>query len=386
MKTKKEQIELIIVRFLNKEAGLEDLTKLNFWLRNKKNIPIFNEFVKVHYLTTVHMDNFDVEKAKKSIKEKLKKSKRKTLAKKIYKISAAASIALLISVLVVHKKTINQISSTSQIVEQTIAPGTDKAVLTLENGEYIELEKGKNYQSKNRTSNGEQLVYNNEPDKPKETVQYNYLTIPKGGQFFLQLSDNTKVWLNSDTKLKYPIEFIEGRTREVELLYGEAYFEVSPSTQHKGASFVVNDQIQKIEVLGTQFNIRAYKDNPVHFTTLIEGKVNVSNHVAHKTLIPGEQSTISDNSSEIDVKKVDVDYEIAWKKGLFMFKKESLDDMLKTLSRWYDTEIIFQNEEKKNEVFSGILKRSDKLEDLLNILEKTGDVEFIVGDKKVIVK
>src|SRR5690606_21483982 len=107
---------------------------------------------------------------------------------------------------------------------------------------------------------GDELVYDSD-SKIKDTENgpiYNYLTIPRGGHFFVQLSDGTQVWLNSESKLKYPVKFQNGKTREVELVYGEAYFKVSPSTGHNGSSFHVLTKFQEVDVLGTEFNIKAY--------------------------------------------------------------------------------------------------------------------------------
>ena len=158
--------------------------------------------------------------------------------------------------------------------EDIITTGSDKAVLTLEDGSNIELEKGKAFKTNVVNSNGEKLVYN----KTNQTkITYNYLTIPRGGQYFVKLSDGTEVWLNSESQLKFPVAFIKGQTREVTLVYGEAYFAVSPSTNHNGATFKVMNQGQEVEVLGTEFNIKAYKDEINIYTTLVEGKVTVSN-------------------------------------------------------------------------------------------------------------
>src|SRR5690606_40703343 len=120
------------------------------------------------------------------------------------------------------------------------------------------LEKGDSIQTHNAISNGEEIIYNNNTSRQ---LVYNYLTIPRGGQFQLTLSDGTRVWLNSETQIKYPVSFTDGESRQVELVYGEAYFEVSHSTEHKGSDFIVYNQNQEVQVLGTEFNIKAYKDD-----------------------------------------------------------------------------------------------------------------------------
>src|SRR5690606_24930608 len=164
------------------------------------------------------------------------------------------------------------IETKPRIVNKNIDTGSDKATLTLEDGSHIVLGKGTSYNTQNARSNGEKIVYGAaESDIAK--VVYNFLTVPRGGQFHVVLSDGTEVWLNSESQLKYPVNFKKGQTRQVELVYGEGYFVVSPSSDHGGTKFVVFNQFQEIEVLGTEFNIKAYKEEENIYTTLVEGKV-----------------------------------------------------------------------------------------------------------------
>ncbi|MDH5414905.1 MAG: FecR domain-containing protein, partial [Flavobacteriaceae bacterium] len=278
---------------------------------------------------------------------------------------------------------LNNIPAVNEI---PIVPGTEKAILTLEDGKQVELEKGRAYINSKVNSDGENLIYNREKSDKGKNIVYNYLTIPRGGQFFVQLSDGTKVWLNSESKLKYPVSFDLDKTRNVELLYGEAYFDVSESAKHNGASFKVKTKVQDIEVLGTEFNVKSYNDDNIILTTLIEGKVKVSNGVVNKLLKPGFQTNINIKRNDINVFRVDVDNVVAWKNGFFSFEKERLEDMLKTLSRWYSTKIIYENENKKDLIFSGVLKRTSSIEELLIKIEKTGRVQFKIDKKTITVK
>ena len=379
----------LILKYLFDSLNDEELLKLSKWLEEPKNREIFKSFVKTNLKSDYALNSPDKEKALNRMLEQIEAkdhSKVRKLSYTILKYAAIVVIALISGYLLKNSIFDNLFKdNTPSLVKTDIFPGANKATLTLDDGSEIILDKGNIYQTPNANSNGEEIIYETNTNNNEE-VSYNYLTIPRGGQFFVKLSDGTNVWLNSETQLKYPVNFIDGKTREVELVYGEAYFDVSHSTEHNGASFVVKNQMQNIEVLGTEFNIKAYKDNPIYYTTLIEGKVNVSNDVSQKILSPGEQSIVNGKSDNINIRKVDVNYEVAWKNGLFMFKKESLQEMLKTLSRWYDVEVVFENEERKGEIFSGMLKRSDKLEDLLNNLEETGDVKFLIENQKVIVR
>ncbi|MCK0131649.1 DUF4974 domain-containing protein [Flavobacteriaceae bacterium F08102] len=341
----------------------------------------------------LHLKGQVKEKIFSKIESKFKKNQRDTgkviplFQRRIFKYAVAASIAILIAIpiFLINKAKIK--NSPNQEVTN-IQSGTDKATLTLGDGSEILLEKGKTFQANNLRSNGKQLVYNaheNEEDRTK--ITYNYLSIPRGGQFFVKLEDGTQVWLNSESKLKFPTKFIDGQKRVVELIYGEAYFDVSSSTHHKGSRFKVVAKGQDIEVLGTEFNIRSYKNQDSNYTTLIEGEVNVGNNNSIVKISPGQQSVVNKNGiGSISVWDVDVRYEIAWKNGLFMFHKESLESILETLSRWYDLEVVFKTEEKKREVFSGMLKRTSTVTELLNNIEKTGDVKFIIENGRITVK
>jgi len=256
------------------------------------------------------------------------------------------------------------------IVSNNIKVGTDKATLTLEDGSVITVGKGKVYTGGNVKSNGEELVYNSK-SATKSKISSNYLTIPRGGQFFVQLSDSTKVWLNSESQLKFPVAFVDGETRQVELLYGEAYFEVSPSTKHKGSKFKVKTQMQNIEVLGTEFNIKAYKEQTNILTTLVKGSVAISSATTKQILAPNQQSNLNLENNKITIAPVDVYSEISWKKGLFVFKSLPLKEIIKVLSRWYDVDIKFADPELGIVKFNGVLNKNQNLEDILKIIKNT---------------
>lgn len=270
-------------------------------------------------------------------------------------------------------------------VEGHIEVGTNKATLTLEDGTEIVLEDNPNYSDRNVTSNGTKIVYNEvEPKKVKES--YNYLTIPRGGQYHLILSDGTKVWLNSESQLRYPVVFVEGETRIVELVYGEAYFEVSPSSRHKGSDFKVYNDTQEIKVLGTEFNVKAYKDETSIYTTLVEGKVALSFNGKNQTLIPNQQLKFNKETNSINIATVDVYNSIAWKEGIFVFEEEPLKDIMKVLARWYDMEVIFINEDIEKEEFSGLLRKDQKIGDILANIKKYKTIKnYRINDKKVII-
>ncbi len=379
----KEYLLKLIKKLHEGKASDEEVKFLsNFFVnqKNSKEWPIDIEFKEI-----VKEDVFS--KVQEQIKKnRIEDNKVIPLYKRnIFKYAAAALIVALVSIYGLTNKPKPQVEEV-QIVKTKIEVGTDKATLTLEDGSNIVLEKGQNYSAKNLTSTGDKLIYKNKK-APKPEIAYNYLTIPRGGQFFLQLSDGTKVWLNSESQLKYPVSFLEGEKRMVELIYGEAYFEVSPSTKNNGTKFIVKNRIQELEVLGTKFNIKAYQDEAIIYTTLVEGKVNVKNDLTNVLLQPNEQSRISAVNEDIEVSQVDVYNATSWVNGVFSFEGTSLKEIMKVLSRWYDLDAVFLDKEVEEIKFIGVLSKNQNIEDILNTIKDLGFINsYKINDKKIILR
>jgi len=313
-----------------------------------------------------------------------KSTKKKTFPFQSYIMyAAAASVVLFLAVTVFFQKK----DTTPAIVNQPIEIGTDKATLTLEDGSAIALEKGKTYNNEHVNSTGEALVYQSDNKSKIEEVVYNYLTIPRGGQFYVELSDGTKVWLNSESKLKYPVTFKKGASRDVELVYGEAYFDVSSSTNHDGASFNVNFKGQHIEVLGTEFNVKAYQDETTTFTTLVEGEIALSANNQKEILQPNQQATVSQSNENIAIKVVDVYNEISWKDGVFSFKRKTLNQIMKVISRWYDVNVVFENKALETTTFRGALGKDQSIQDIMDSIKNASIISVIeIKNKTIYIK
>ncbi|MCK0147143.1 FecR domain-containing protein [Arenibacter sp. F26102] len=300
--------------------------------------------------------------------------------------AAAVLVVAVMSVYFIKFNLSTASSVKSPVISGAIEVGTNKAILTLEDGSNVTLEKGDSFNTKTVYSNGEQIVYNAKESKKSE-VAYNYLTVPRGGQFSLKLSDGTKVWLNSESQLKYPITFKDGEDRKVELIYGEAYFDVTSSEDYQGAGFVVSNSRQNIKVLGTEFNVKAYKDEANIYTTLVEGKVAVSIDGVTENLLPDQQSILDTNTKSFTVGSVDVNIEISWKDGVFSFDGLTLKEIMKVLSRWYDIEVVFLNKATENEEFIGILSKDQKIEDILYTIKNFKIIkDYEIIDNTVILK
>lgn len=376
----KDLVEGLILKFLSRTISEDEVEQLNTLIERPENEKLFKDFIKIKYSLDRNFGNKDLESAKKLLLDKVHNGgPRKGAVRKLhlYRYAVAASIAILIavSIFVFERSSDKFESSPAQVLTQPILPGSDKAVLTLGNGEVIALKRGKSFTGKHIKSDGESLFYS--PDQETDDkIEHNYLTIPRGGQFYLQLSDGTKVWLNSESMLKYPVKFPKDQDRVVELIYGEAYFDVSHSTNHSGASFKVLNEGQEVEVLGTEFNIRAFKDKDRIYTTLVQGKVALHHNGQTVTLEPGQQAVLREGESVFTTDQVDVAYVVAWKNGYFDFMDMSLGEMMEELSRWYDFEPHYENPDKRNMTFSGRLNRYEELNELLKLIEATGTVSF----------
>jgi transmembrane sensor len=274
-------------------------------------------------------------------------------------------------------------------VVQEIAPGGNKAFLTLADGRRISLtdvgngELAEQAGIKITKAADGQLVYTiqEEQEQPNiQTVTYNTIETPRGGQYQILLPDGTKVWLNAASSLKYPTTFIGADKRQVELK-GEAYFEVA---HNKAQPFLVitpafktNGKAHEVEVLGTHFNINAYADEPAIITTLLVGSVKVNDQL----LKPGDQSVFENN--KIKISEADPEAAVAWKNGDFVFNGQDGETSLRMLSRWYDVEID-DSENLKNLHFGGVVSRSQNLSAVIKMLQATGDLKFKVEGRRII--
>lgn len=299
------------------------------------------------------------------------------------RMAVAATIVFLIGVAVLFAKynsKRNEADKDIATTEQEVkAPDKSKAVIILSNGERIYLDSvgsGKlttiDQVNVEKTTDG-QILYKG----VASATAYNTLNNPRGSRVLsLTLSDGTKVWLNSESSLRYPVAFV-GKERKVELT-GEGYFEVSKDPLHK---FIVETNTVTTEVLGTHFNINSYGDEKSTNITLLEGAVKVSKAGLTGMLKPGQQARVS---SEISIENdINTDDVIAWKNGLFSFSDASLETVLKQLARWYDVDVVYEGTIPQR-TFEGKMQSDLSLNQILTIL-KQNNVKYRIEGKKLII-
>jgi hypothetical protein len=271
-----------------------------------------------------------------------------------------------------------------------IIPGDSRAVLITSDGQEsfldasdsisIQEKLGVNIVSVNKNTISYQAGISEDTLLAKNV--YNTIKIPRAGEYQLILSDGTKVRLNSETELRYPLKFT-GKQRVVELIAGEAYFDVESNPEKP---FIVRSKDVDTRVLGTQFNVSAYPKEDLNIT-LVEGKVSLNNKRSKEEhlLAPGENAKLKENDSHISIAKVDVKKQVSWINGYFYFEKERLEDMLIKLERWYDFKVFYQNPKVKDYVFRMRADRNLPFDEVLDRLEKTGKIKIEINGKALLV-
>lgn len=218
-----------------------------------------------------------------------------------------------------------------------------------------------------------------EKNVEEQPAKSNELVIPRGGENTVVLADGTTVHLNAGSKLTYPIRFV-GKRRTV-ILEGEAYFDVVADEKRP---FVVQTHLGDVIVLGTAFNVNAYADASVCYTTLVRGKVKFSTpYTADITLSPGEQAVVSANGSEKRV--VDLEEYVGWVNGVYTFNNRSLGEIMQTFERWYDIQVYYETPALRDIAYSGSLKRYGTINSFLDALELTGDLTYKISGRNVLI-
>ena len=373
-----DYIENLIQKYLKGTLTPEERKDLDFWYEQQQNIP--QEWIA---------DSHDEENIIKQ--EMLAKINAEVLPLKIrtirpfYKYAAAASILVLAGSAFFFLHTSKNILSGPEVVASSLPGATNGAVLTLANGEKVQLNSNAlstvnpNKISGISSYNDSILKYDNAETGSENQMAYNALTTPYGRQFSLVLSDGTKVYMNAGSTLEYPVAF-SGNERLVKLS-GEAYFEVAHNSK---IPFRIKTADQLIEDIGTAFNVNAYKDEKLTTVTLVEGSVKVKKKELEVIIAPDQQAVTSVENDQITVGSADFDSALAWKNGLFHFKDQKLDVVLKQIARWYDLEIQYEGPVPSKNINGEIYRNMDGKE-VLAILKSLG-VNYKLEGNKVIVK
>ena len=378
-----EDIEFANLILTDRE-NLDD-AEVDAWMEAPEHVKLLQEFATA-YLVRMNKD-FDRDKEKEFARLERdiykRKSRRMTL-----RWSVAASIILLVGLFV--GRTVNEwrdIDEARMLAEvEKSTPGV-KAELILSTGERVMLDRKntaiesvKEMGIRNDSVTG--LNYATAKVEGEGDV-YNTMRIPVGGFYQLALSDGSRVWLNSMTELRFPVTFT-GEQRKV-YLTGEAYFEVAHDSEHP---FIVETPDgMEVEVYGTEFNMNTYQKGVVQ-TVLVKGKVGIRGNLSEKEvmLAPEQMAVYEAETGKIQVDNVDPYKYVAWKDGEFVFERETIEEIMERLGRWYDVKVFYTDESLKQKRFTGVISRYANIEQVLHLIEGPATLRFEVKGNVVTVK
>ena len=302
----------------------------------------------------------------------------------------ASVIIVMVGVALIWQNGSDQEIGTMQVSNVLqVESGSPKAILVTSAGEKIALNDDKTYQVADisgveiiQDSTGSVRFEDRGVATEEEICRYSSIVVPEKGEYQAILSDGTKVWINSDSKLEFPDRFCEN-IREVKLT-GEAYFEVAYDNRYP---FVVNVGGMEVKVLGTRFNVNSYDRDTIR-TTLVDGSVCIKDVFSDREtlLCPDEMATYCRSTRLVTKEKVDPFVYTAWKEGKFVFENETVEEIMKRLSRWYDIEVVYENQEIRYRTFTGIMERFSDVRDILHLIEETATVKFDIENHVIVVR
>eukprot|EP00697_Spironema_sp_BW2_P012862 gnl/Spiro4/29528_TR14455_c0_g1_i1.p1 gnl/Spiro4/29528_TR14455_c0_g1~~gnl/Spiro4/29528_TR14455_c0_g1_i1.p1 ORF type:complete len:400 (+),score=-51.45 gnl/Spiro4/29528_TR14455_c0_g1_i1:2029-3228(+) len=390
----------LLKKFLGGKATLLEKAKVNKW---------YDDIDKAQLKTEIEHDEVKEALFQKIIigLNKEKKAKVIPLLKNatFYKVLAVAcsfTVVVFIGFKLMDVKQSNKSIAQTKAANDVVAPQSSKAMITLSNGKKVPLDSI--YSGTLASQNGINVLKNADGSiaysGQSNVLAYNTLSNPRGSAIVtMMLEDGTKVWLNSESSIKFPTAFI-GNERKVEIT-GEAYFEVKSIYLNAGLKkpFIVHinsnadlalntpdNNGAEVEVLGTHFNIKAYSEEKFIKSTLLEGSIKMTSQHKSVLITPNQQAKVIPGKADIKVvDSVNVDEVLAWKNGFFQFSEANIETVMKQISRWYDVTIIYQGKGELTDHFNGKIPRTFSLAKVLKILE-LNDIRVKIQGKNLIIQ
>ena len=367
-------------------SGLLDKSEereLRAWMDEaEENKQLFMEGVKmVREYQMVARSSKGASDSLKRVQEKIRARRRKQLW---IQVVVAASVVILFALSFVFFYTPKS-EEMSPVLAKVHAGGT-KATLIVADGIQVDLTQDNlqevigQYGATVVKDKKNELRYDNVEvnDEVEEKPVYHTISAPVGGEYHFTLADGTMVWLNSSSRLTFPTRFT-GDTREV-LVEGEVYFDVK---HDENKPFIVRINDVSVRVLGTKFCVSAYPENEGIMTTLEQGAVEVISGDNQAVLKPGYQAVVDQYSGTISQRAVELSLYTSWVRGIFEYENMKLDDIVVQLARWYDVQFTFSAPEYKERRFTGVVRKYEDLNGVLDMIEKTTNVKFIINGRNV---
>lgn len=378
----------LIGKLLNGDISPDERLWLENWMdESEANQELFNKLTNSDHLEKQlkYWNTIDNNAAWKKLQGKLEVAETPRRFKYLSLLKYAAAVLLLLSVsfLLYRGNDRPEKKIANKIAQNQINPGSNHAVLILGNGQKVALKKHSKV-SLNETdgtavsNQNDVLTYkqNQQGADAEQKLTYNTIMVPRGGEYQLMLADGSKVWMNSASTLKYPTAF-SGKERKV-YLTGEAYFEVA---KNAAMPFIVKTNKVDVQVLGTHFNVMAYDDELNCKTTLLEGSVRVQSSSAVNVIRPGQQAIINNQGQQKITSDINIDEEMAWKNGFFIFKDAGIKGIMQQAARWYDLDVVYAGDIPDIQ-FSGKMSRKVDFYGFVNILKYAG-LHFNIKGKTV---
>jgi len=389
----KDQLHIIFQKYLDQNCSPDEMQQLlDYFGTTQADPELLEQLVEKVLLSQ------DVEDADAAAQSRLDAGFQQILAKRVkakpamrlkmlytkWAVAATLFVAVGAGLFYFTKSDIPTNVTANQIA---LKPGTEKARLTLADGTVIDLEEAVNGKLNNKDgvaitkADDGKLVYDakNKGDV-NAPVSYNTLVTPRGGQYKVILPDGSSIWLNAASSLRFPTQFV-GAERRVELS-GEGYFEIKKNAKQP---FVVVSGGQEVTVLGTHFNINAYRENNTIKTTLLEGAVKVSKGAQSYLLAPGQEANLDNENNSFSIAKdVDVALAVAWKNGRFSFDATNIKEVMQQIARWYDVDVSYKGDFSNVEL-TGEIPRGADASRVLNLLKGTKQVDFIINGRSITV-
>lgn len=385
---KSDKVEKLIAKYLTNSITGPELDDLSVWFKNTEHQNIFGDFVKTNYVAQHIMGDYNTEQAKEQLLKEIKEDKKSVFGLKIRSVLKYAAIAVLFLALGYFFST--NVTEGSDI-EKNIAPRQNSITLMKEDGSLIEISEDGTFPL--ITANGQnagvilngKLIYDR-TNSSSDKYLYHTLKVPYGKKSKLTLSDGTKIDLNSGSSIRYPIAFMKSGKRQV-FLDGEAFFDV---VTDKKKPFVVNSKEMNVRALGTKFNVSSYSDDDHINTVLVEGSVGLYksgeefNLESSPILEPGYMATWEKFQKEMVFQQVDTEIYTCWVQGKIIFNRMSFKEIVKRLERKYNVEIINNNKQLGDEVFTASFD-TETIEQVLSAFNRNYPINYQIKNNTIII-
>ncbi len=380
-----KRIYQLIAKQLVEGLNEEEKQELNDWIAEPGNDSFYQEITEKEYvkLRLEKWSSIDVKNHTTAFEKEIG-------IKPVRRVSVwwqyAAAVVIFCVIGIGFWMAVGKDAEVKKVAGMDIVPGETKAVLVLNDGRQVDLgvkKVDRIIEKDGKVIMNDSLGINYNQESGEQGVGLkNEIIVPTGGEYNLILSDGTIVYLNAESRIEFPVKF-SGKERVVTLV-GEAYFQVTASKEHP---FIVKTKDMDVLVTGTEFNVKAYPDELEVQTTLLKGEVTVFAGFEKKekmTISPNQQAQWDREHVALEVREVDPGLFMAWRNGRFIFRQDRLEDIMRTLARWYGVEVVFSDESIKNMTFAGKLDRSEDIAPILDVLRATGKLTVNVKGKQIV--